>query len=688
MTLLPKREDDALLRGLACFVDDIALNNPLFVAFVRGQFAGAQVIKVDPTDAETSAGVVAVHTAADVAHLGDLAVNELMPLQHELRFPVLAQITACAGQPVAAVLADSPANALDGADQVLVEETETGHTPTRIAEKSWQQGTMGNASAHTVTTQIQHPRLAPNPMEPRSIAIAYNRDNDHVTIWQSTQTPHRTRSELARILGIDPARLRVIARHVGGAFGMKASLYPEEVFAVWAAIHHKRDVKWIATRSEDFLSATHGRGLTTNGSLSLDEQGNFQSLNAQISAPIGPWLPNSALVPALNAGRILPSGYRVAAVDIETSAVTQARGPIGIYRGAGRPEANMLMERLIDLAARKTGRDPLDLRRHNLLKQNDLPHLTATGELLDSGDYLQALDRIAPHYGQALAKRDTARATGELSGVGLAFYLEPSGIGWESATVTRTDTGAHVASGSSSQGHARETAYARIAADALGLSPDQITVDLGDTETCPDGIGAVASRSTAIGGSAVLEACEKINAKLEQGHALPITADSRYENKGMAWGYGVYLTQVSIDQDTGTLTIQRITCVDDTGRMICPDLVTGQIVGGIAQGLGEAVMEHVEYDEDGQLLTGSLMDYAVPRATDMPPIELHSFETPSPMNLLGAKGVGEAGTIGAPAAILNAAMDALAPRGVTELQMPLTPCRIWHALQAAKDPAA
>jgi carbon-monoxide dehydrogenase large subunit len=491
---------------------------------------------------------------------------------------------------------------------------------------------------------------------------------------------------LANILGISPDRIRVIAPDVGGAFGMKGSVYPEEVLAVWAALHHRRNLRWIATRSEDFLSASHGRGLTSAGQLALGADGRFLGLTAQIDAPLGYWLPNSGLIPAWNAARVLPGGYDIDVVDITTTARLTQRPPMGLYRGAGRPEANILMERLVEKAARVTGLDPFDLRRRNLRRQ--LPARTATGNMLDSGDYPALLEMLRDKGGwdAALARRDACRAQGRLAGVGMAFYVEPSGEGWESARVTSgVDGRAEVASGSSAQGQWRATAFAQIAADALGLCLGAITVRCGDTGTCPEGIGALASRSTPIGGSAVLAACRAVKARRDSGEAGEITEEIRYETDGQAWGYGAFLAELDVDGDTGAVTVSRMVSVDDTGVVINPALVRGQIIGGAAQGLGEALMERLVFDEDGQLLTGSFMDYALPRAADMPPVEVYSRQTASPLNLLGAKGVGEAGTIGAPAAILNAALDALGPVGVRDLTMPLTPSRVWAAIRNANQ---
>ena len=681
----------ARLTGRGCYAADAPLRAPLHLSFLRSPVAAGQIDGIDIEDAQTVAGVAGVHVGADVAHLGALSVNDVIPILTPLPYLILAQTHVQAvGQPVAAVLADTKEAADDGAEAIWLDLEDTPlPAPREVAAQSWHAGACDQAfaqAAHVVHVSLSHPRLAPSPMEPRGIAIDFDPTTQSATIWHATQTPHRTRSELARILSIDPDRLRVIARDVGGAFGMKASLYPEEVFAVWAAFEHQRSVRWIASRSEEFLSATQGRGLHSTGALALDAAGNFLGLRAEVTAPLGHWMPNSALIPAWNGARILPSGYAIAHVDVTTSAQSQPLGPTGIYRGAGRPEANALMERLVDKAAAVLDMDPMALRRQNLLPAGALPFETATGNTLDSGDYPAALDQLErlSAYQDLKAEQATRRAAGELVGIGTAFYLEPSGSGWESARVTLYPDGrADIASGSSAQGHSRRASYLRIAAKALGIPAENITIDLADTATCPEGIGALASRATAIGGSAVHVACQTARQRREGGETGVITVNERYENSGQAWGHGACLVLLQIDRDTGTPTVEQAFCVDDAGTLINPEAAHGQLIGGFAQGLGEALMEAVQYDEDGQLLTGSFMDYALPRAEDMPPLRLASLSSPSPTNVLGAKGLGEAATIAAPCAILNAALDALAPLGITDLDMPLTPCRLWHAITAA-----
>lgn len=700
----PRREDGRLITGSGSFVADIALADALHIAFVRSPVATGRIIGCDLDPALAGPGVVAAYDGSCVADLADLSVNPVLGPVDGAEFPVLAASHLLAvGQPVAAVLAKSALLAQDASEQVGVDYDVAEHGPVLESDgenaavpfsRQWRQGEPDRVFAHAdhiIEAKVQHPRLAPSPMENRAIAVRFEPDHGGVTVWLSTQTPHRARAELARVLGRDAALIRVVAPDTGGAFGLKASLYPEEVFAVWAAFELRRSVRWTASRNEDLLSAAHGRGLSTRGRLAMSDDGLFLGLQAEISAPVGCWLTSSSAIPAWNAARILPGPYRIPALDLQTRGVWTNTAPVGIYRGAGRPEAAMLMEQLVEKAARCIGADPMALRRLNLLSAADLPCRRVTGATLDSGDYPKALALLisSAAYDDARIRQQQRRQRGEIVGIGAGFFVEPCGTGWESATVRLNPGGTvMVRSGGSAQGHGRETAYAQIAAQELGCPIDQVLVQFGDTENCPEGIGALASRSTAIGGSAVVKAAREALAK--SGGSLtparPVEASVRYEADGEAWGYGCYLAQLSIDPETGTLRVEKLTCLDDAGVIVNSELADGQIRGGIAQGLGEALLERLVYDGDGQLITGSLMDYALPRADDMPEIEILHMQTPSPVNLLGAKGIGEAGTIGAPVAIYNAALDALAPLGVTTLPLPLTGPAIWQAIQSAANP--
>ena len=423
----------------------------------------------------------------------------------------------------------------------------------------------------------------------------------------------------------------------------------------------------------------------------MDADGHFVHLEARLAFPLGAWLPFSAAMPVRNAARILPGPYRVGSVDIEAHATQSNAAAVNIYRGAGRPEAALLMERLVDAAARVGGIDPVELRRRNLIPASAMPYDTPTGERFDSGDYPAALERACERFGYAAERAQQARrrAAGELVGIGLAMYVEPCGQGWESARVTLLPDGTvTVASGSAAQGQGHQTTYAAIVATVLGLDPQLVTAVHGDTALCPDGIGALASRSIAIGGSAVQAAARAAAARRDAGEPLPLTAESVYTAPGEAWSYGCVIARMSILAETGEPRIERMVWVDDAGRIISPQLAEGQLHGGLAQGIGQAMLERIVYDDSGQLLTGSLLDYALPRAGDMPPLEIDSLCIPATANALGAKGVGEAGTIGVPAALLNAAIDALSPFKVTDLDFPLTAERLWRTINTStKEPS-
>ncbi len=691
-----RREDKRLVTGAGRFVADVILDDPLHICFVRSPVATGTISSCTTTDALSHPDVAAVFTGKDVAHLGALSVNPVLGPTGDQIYQILAadQVSAT-GQAVAAVLANTERAARDTAEMVLLEVDETAsfERANPAFARQWREGDTQRAfreADHVVEAEVHHPRLAPSPMENRAIAVQYDGHADTATVWLSSQTPHRARKELADILAVDIDRIRVVAPDVGGAFGLKASLYPEEVFAVWVAFELRRSTRWIASRSEDMLAASHGRGIVTRGRLALSKDGEFLGLQASATAPVGNWLTNSAAIPAWNAGRILPGPYDIASLDLHTQGVWTNTAPVGIYRGAGRPEAAMLMERLVEESARKLDIDSMELRRKNLLPPEQLPKARKSGVVLDSGDYPAALAMLMgfSDYDHLRQEQKRRRSDGEFVGIGAAFFVEPCGTGWESAAVRiNPDGSVIVKTGGSSQGHGRETVLAQIAADTLGCDPERITVGHGDTESCPDGIGALASRSTAIGGSAVVQAAT--NALERAGGSLmpqePVEARVKYSADGEAWGYGCYLALVSIDADTGALTIEKLFCLDDAGTIVHPDLVKGQLRGGIAQGIGEAALERLVYDDAGQLITGSLMDYALPRAADVPEIAFAQMETPSPMNLLGAKGVGEAGTIGAPAAICNAVADALAPIGAVPPPMPMTSNAIWQAIRSAAD---
>ena len=683
-----RREDAALLRGAACFGQDVVLPHALHLAFVRSPQAHARITHIDASAALPMHGVRAVLLAQDLGLHAMPAINPLLPLLHDVRFELLAHETvAYVGQVVAVVVAETLQQARHAATQVQL-----GLQPLPVSADFDAQSPVVTRTQHhhgelpqhapSASVHLNVPRLSAMPMEPRACSASWNDDTQQLTFRLATQTPSRAQADAAHALGIDMTQVHVICPHVGGAFGARASVSPEDLLVALTAQHLRSTARWSSSRSEDFLAGMQGRGAQLEGQLWLDGQGRLQGLAAQLHFTLGAWLPYSGVVPLRNAARILPGPYALHDLKIDGIATRANTAPVNIYRGAGRPEAALLMETLIDRAARRHGMDPVDVRLKNLVPTQAMPFTTANGELLDSGDYALALTQACErfNYTHERAEQQRRRAQGDWVGIGVAMYIEPCGQGWESARVTlHSDGRVTVASGSPAQGQGHATTYAQIAADSLGCELQQVEVLMGDSQTCPVGIGALASRSTAIAGSAIVQACVNVQAQARQGAPYPITAEERFTAQE-AWSYGCVMLRLSIDADTGKPSIERVVWVDDAGHIVQPTLAHGQLIGGAAQGLGQALMEQLIYNEQGQLVTGSLMDYAIPRASDMPDIDIVSLQTPSPHNLLGAKGVGEAGCIGIPAALMNAARDALSPQGEADLQFPLTPERLWQAM--------
>lgn len=694
---LARVEDLRLLTGRGCYVHDVSLPGMLHAVFVRSVYPRARIVSMDASGASAVEGFVAIVTGHDIDGLTLPPPNDLLQSLRAEPTPLMpTQAIRSVGQPLALVLARSAEAARQAADAVWFDcEAEPSQNDLAdgapvVASVRHHTGDAPTAGATVVRAVQQQPRVAAMALEPRAAVLRWDEAAGQLDAWLPTQAPSRARAHIAQLLNLPAEQVRVIAPDVGGAFGAKSSLGPEELVLAWAARTHRCALKWTATRSEEFTSGVHGRGAHLQGELALDAQGRFMHLGARLRFPVGAWLPFSAVAPARNTARILPGPYRVGGVDITAQVETSDAAAVTIYRGAGRPEATLLMERLVERAARRLGLDPLELRRRNLIEADQMPWATPTGEVLDAGDYRAVLERAADAFGYEAERAEQARrrAAGEWVGLGTALYIEPCGQGWESARVSLLADGTvEVASGSSAQGQGHETSYAAIAATALGCEPARVRVRHGDTAHCPEGIGALASRSMAIGGSAVLLAAQEAARRHDAGEALPITAEQVYTAPAEAWSYGCVMARMAIDADTGKPRVERIVWADDAGQIVSPQLAEGQLLGGLAQGLGQALFERLVYDADGQLVTGSLMDYAMPRADDMPPVELHNQHVPTNANALGAKGVGEAGCIGVPAALLNAAADALSPRGEPELDFPLTAERLWRAMSTHHSPS-
>jgi len=755
---LKRREDHRLLVGSGRYVDDICPPGCAHVVLLRSPHAHARIAKLDVEVARRARGVVAVVTGADVKHLQPMPVNRLMPDMRVPPHPIIADGRVhAAGTPVAAVVADSVYAARDALDLIDVtyeplpalpepEGAVAEGAPTLYPEiernrcftRTLREGDAARAiagAARVVSLRVVQQRLSAVAMEPRSVLATFDASTEELTLWTSCQAPFRVRAEVARLLDLPESRVRVIAPDVGGGFGVKTGPYREEVLLGWLARRLVRPVKWIATRGEDQITTNQARGSVCEGELAVDAEGHIAALRARIVAPLGAMLMNAAAGSPWNHARLLPGCYVVPACDITVTGALTTTTPVSAYRGAGRPEACFVIERLMDTAARALGLDPAEIRRRNFIPAESFPFRTATGQVYDSGNYQLALERAlaASDYTGLRREQAARRERGEIVGIGLSSYVEPCALGWESGSIKVERSGRVTAiTGSSAHGQGHETTFAQIVADHLGVTPDDVVVVHGDTRSGPEGFGTFGSRSVALGGSAlqrvavdVREKGRRIAARLLEaavpdvigvtggfqvtgvpqrrvmwrevavaayagGHAVPagdtpgLEATTYFQPGTEVWTFGAIVCAIRIEVETGRLVIERLVWVDDAGTVINPLLAEGQLHGSLAQGLGQALLEAIVYDGDGQLLTGTLMDYAIPRADEVPPVLIEKTCTPSPRNPLGAKGVGEAGCIGIPPAVVNAAVDALSPLGITHLDMPLTPARLWTALRAAK----
>jgi carbon-monoxide dehydrogenase large subunit len=750
-----RREDRPLLVGAGRYVDDLQPRGVCHVVFVRSPHAHARLVSARLDAARRAPGVVAVVSGADVADLGGTPVTRLFPDMVVPRAPLLiTEIARAQGTPVVAVVAESAYEAADAAALVDLEweprpgvaEPDAaaaegapqvhGDAPrNRCLGQRWKTDNdappKGNDAPSVVSVRVKQPRIAGVPLEPRATLASWDAVLGEMTVWISTQNPFRIRAEVARIVGLDEARVRVIAPDVGGGFGVKGGPYRDEIMVAWLAWKLKRPVKWFSTRTEDLLTTHHGRGGHCDAELALDPQGRMRRLKARIVCPVGGDLSFSAAVNPRNHARCLPGPYMLDAVDIDLTGVFTTTPPVGAYRGAGRPEGTFVIERLADEAARALAIDPIELRRRNAIPAGKFPFTSATGQSYDSGDYGLLLDTLveATDYAKLRASIQERRARGEIVGLGVSLYIEPAALGWESGAVRVEKTGAVTCiTGASPHGQGHETTFAQIVADYLGIEPDRITIRHGDTLGAPQAIGTSGSRSTTLAGSALAIAATTVREKGKRvaasileaapedvvpapggfhvrgsrdrfaswpavaelayrwgvpppGVELGLEATHFFKADGEVWSAGAVLAVVSIARETGELVTERLVWVDDAGTIVNPLLADAQLEGSLAQAWGQIMFEAITFDADGHLLTGTLMDYALPRADNVPRAEILHTHTPSPRNLLGVKGLGEAGNIGIPPAVVNAVVDALAPFGVRDLDMPLTPEKIWRAMQ-------
>jgi len=708
---LARAEDERFVKGEAVYVGDLKLPGMLHAAFVRSPYAHGRIAGIDVDSARAMRGVHAVFIAADIEGLVEpfpmVARDgaEIVPVMH----PVLASDRVrYVGQPVALVIADTPELAADAAEYVFVEVDELpvlldprdAETAPALHEEApdnvllrWRrsEGDVDGAfaSAHAVVrARVLAPRLIAAPIEPRAVLASYDAASDVLTLWLSAQDQHRQLAGLSKVLRRTPERLRIVVPDVGGAFGSKGVPQAETAALGLAALLLRRPVKWAESRTESSLAVYQGRGADVDAELALDADGRMLALRARYLGDLGAYLYSTTPVAPQTGGMLLTGCYVIPAADVEIVGVCTTKVPTGPYRGAGRPEAALVIERLVDLAAVELGIDAIELRRRNVVPSGAFPYTTPLGFTYDSGDYEGALDAALELAGYDTLREDQqrARAEGRLVGVGVALYVERVGPGWETASVrVEEDRGVVVRTGSSPHGQGHETTFAQIAADALGVDPSAVEVRWGDSFEIPEGMGTFASRSVTVGGSALLLACVELRSQLDAGGQLPLAASARFELPGPVFSFGCYVASLEIDGETGEVEIRRIVAIDDCGRVINPLLAEGQVVGAAVQAVGECLHEQVGYDSDGQPLAINFYEYHLPTAQGVPPIVSELRETRSPWNPLGAKGVGEGGSIGTPAAVANAVADALGPLGIRHLDLPFTASRVWAALRAARD---
>ncbi len=770
-----RREDPRLITGSAAYTDDLTLPGMVHAAVLRSPHAHARIKKVDTSKAKAAKGVLAVFTGADTeGALKPMPCAWLIPNSalKTVPYPALAKdVVRYVGNAVAIVVAEDRYQAQDALDLIEVQyeplpvvidpqqATKPGapqiHEDARgIQGFHWvvsggDVDTAFNRAEVVVKERIVHQRLIPNAIEPRSVVVHYVGATGELTLWTTTQAPHIARFLCSVVSGVSEDKLRVVAPEVGGAFGSKIAFYPDYATAVFCAMKLGRPVKWTETRSENYQATTHGRDHVEEAELAATRDGTITGLRCRVWAGMGAYLSTAAPgCPTILHGLMYSGAYRIPAIRSDVYGVFTNGTPVDIYRGAGRPEATFLVERLVNRLADELAMDPVELRRKNLIPRFDNGYDVATGLKYDSGDYEKALnialDKV--NYKQLRLEQASLRKQGRYLGIGVTTYVELCGLGpsqvagavgfqgglWESAIVRFHPTGkVNVFIGASPHGQGEETTFAQIVADALGVDVNDVKVVHGDTANTPMGWGTYGSRTTAVGGSAVAVSARKIKdkAKVIAAHLLEAAvedidyADGRFFVKGspdkhktiqdialmanVAWNmpqgvepgleattfydppnftfpFGTQIAVVQVDPESGHIELKRYVAVDDCGPQINPMIVEGQIHGGVVQGVGPALWEGAVYDENGQLLTGSLMDYALPRADMLPDIETLSTVTPAPHNPLGVKGIGEAGTIGATVTVYNAVMDALKPLGVDQIAMPLTPERVWRAIQQGK----
>jgi len=775
-----RREDFRFVKGRGKYVDDIVLPRQAYAAIVRSPHAHATINGIDSGEAEQMPGVVQVLTAKDFEAFGGLPCGWLVNNQDgspmvEPKHPILAEgKVRHVGDPVAVVIANSRNEARDAAEAVMVDYGDLPavvdmrsaiDNPTALVhddatdnlcfdwvlgDKAEVDAAFANA-AHVTTLEFTNNRLSPNAMEPRCAIGDYDQSNDHHTLYTTSQNPHVIRLLMgAFVLSIPEHKLRVYSPDVGGGFGSKIYHYAEEAIVTVASKLLGRPVKWTSERTEAFISDAHGRDHVTTAQLAMDENGKFLALKAETLANMGAYLSTFApCVPTYLHATLLAGQYKTPLIYCNVRAVFTNTVPVDAYRGAGRPEATYLLERIIDKAAREIGIDQAEIRRRNFIQPDEFPYQTPVALVYDTGNYeatLSAALNASGYEGFAERKAD-AKARGKLRGIGLSCYIEACGIApsqvvgslgaraglYEAGTIRVNPTGSiSVLTGSHSHGQGHETTFAQVVAEQLGQPIENIDIVHGDTARIPFGMGTYGSRSIAVGGTAIVKAVDKIIAKGKKiaAHLMEASADdvvfengtfkvtgtdkevdfgtvaltayvphnfpfeelepgleetAFYDPANFTYPAGSYVCEVEVDPETGIVEICSMHASDDFGNVINPMIVEGQVHGGLVQGIGQALLEQAIYDENGQLLTASYNDYAMPRADDVPSFTVDHQVTACTHNPLGVKGCGEAGAIGSPPAVINAVVDALSEYGVDHIEMPATPRKIWRAIQAAKQ---
>jgi aerobic carbon-monoxide dehydrogenase large subunit len=735
-----RSEDDPLLLGRARFTDDIDLPGQAFAAFARAQLAHGDIQGIDASRARAMPGVLAVYTGADLAREGLGAIPPAVVLPGMLAAPIpplAVERVRYVGEPLAIVVAQTAAQAEDAAAAVEAQlaelpavcDLESAAADASNVALDWTDGDAAAVdaalarAAHVEKVRLVDTRVAPSAMEPRAAIGAWDAKEERYTLIAGTQGVAVVRRLLAEgVFHISPNKLRVLTYDVGGGFGMKVQPYAEYAALLYAARRLGRPVKWCASRLESFLADTHGRDGLLEGELALDARGKFLALRMRTRVGIGAYTSTFvAIIATNNTKNCLSSVYVIPAMQIDVKMVLTNAAPLGPYRGAGRPEAIVLIERLIDRAARATGIDRVELRRRNLIPSSAMPYKAPNAQVYDSGEFEAVMDKAlaAADWKGFAARRAASERAGRLRGIGLSCFLEVSGGILDEAVDLRFEAGGSVAlrTGVQAMGQGHLTTFVPLVAAKLGVPREAVRLVQGDSDEVPLGTPSVASRSLMMAGSAAAVACDEAIGKgrklagaafeadaadiefsngrfrvagtdreigileLAQRNAKGLDSVAKFVSPHMSYPNGCHVCEVEIDPETGAVAVLGYAAVDDVGTMVHETIVEGQIHGGVAQGLGQVLGEQVVYGDDGQLLTATFMDYPLPRADDLPALKVAHHSVPCTTNPLGVKGAGESGVAGALPSGVNAVLDALASRGVTELDLPFTPQRVWQALR-------